>query len=98
MPTTTITWWMSTLGTCARSLRRTWRTPSTSRRCAGSAIASGADGSSTMRWRMAFKTSLGGKFLLSYLLIVLVGVGTLLVVVFALAPTLFQAQLLPILQ
>jgi two-component system sensor histidine kinase BaeS len=51
-----------------------------------------------MRWRMAFKTSLGGKFLLSYLLIVLVGVGTLLVVVFALAPTLFQAQLLPILQ
>ena len=51
-----------------------------------------------MRWRMAFKTSLSGKFLLSYLLIVLVGVGTLLLVVFALAPTLFQAQLLPILQ
>ena len=51
-----------------------------------------------MRWRMAFKTSLNGKFLLSYLLIVLVGVGTLLLVVFALAPTLFQAQLLPILQ
>jgi hypothetical protein len=51
-----------------------------------------------MRWRKAFKSSLGGKFLLSYLLIVLVGVGTLLVVVFALAPTLFQAQLLPILQ
>ncbi len=51
-----------------------------------------------MRWRKAFKTSLGGKFLLSYLLIVLVGMGTLLVVVFALAPTLFQAQLLPILQ
>lgn len=51
-----------------------------------------------MRWRMAFKTSLNGKFLLSYLLIVLVGVATLLLVVFALAPTLFQAQLLPILQ
>ena len=51
-----------------------------------------------MRWRKAFKASLGGKFLLSYLLIVLVGVATLLVVVFALAPTLFQAQLLPILQ
>jgi signal transduction histidine kinase len=51
-----------------------------------------------MRWRIAFKTSLNGKFLLSYLLIVLVGVATLLLVVFALAPTLFQAQLLPILQ
>jgi signal transduction histidine kinase len=51
-----------------------------------------------MRWGIAFKTSLGGKFLLSYLLIVLVGVATLLVVTFALAPTLFQAQLLPILQ
>jgi signal transduction histidine kinase len=51
-----------------------------------------------MRWRMSFKASLGGKFLLSYLLIVLVGVATLLVVTFALAPTLFQAQLLPILQ
>ena len=51
-----------------------------------------------MRRRISFKASLGGKFLLSYLLIVLVGVATLLVVVFALAPTLFQAQLLPILQ
>ena len=51
-----------------------------------------------MRWRMSFKTSLGGKFLLSYLLIVLVGVATLLLVTFALAPTLFQAQLMPILQ
>jgi len=51
-----------------------------------------------MRWRMSFKASLGGKFLLSYLLIVLVGVATLLVVTFALAPTLFQAQLMPILQ
>ncbi len=51
-----------------------------------------------MRWRMSFKTSLGGKFLLSYLLVVLVGVATLLVVTFALAPTLFQAQLQPILQ
>lgn len=51
-----------------------------------------------MRWSTSFKTSLGGKFLLSYLLIVLVGVATLLVVTFALAPTLFQAQLLPILQ
>jgi signal transduction histidine kinase len=51
-----------------------------------------------MRWRISFKTSLNGKFLLSYLLIVLVGVATLLLVVFALAPTLFQAQLLPILQ
>jgi two-component system sensor histidine kinase BaeS len=51
-----------------------------------------------MRWRMSFKASLGGKFLLSYLLIVLVGVATLLLVTFALAPTLFQAQLIPILQ
>ncbi len=51
-----------------------------------------------MRWRISFKASLGGKFLLSYLLIVLVGVATLLLVTFALAPTLFQAQLLPILQ
>lgn len=51
-----------------------------------------------MRWRMSFKASLGGKFLLSYLLIVLVGVATLLVVTFALAPTLFQTQLMPILQ
>ena len=51
-----------------------------------------------MRWRISFKASLGGKFLLSYLLIVLVGVATLLVVTFALAPTLFQAQLQPILQ
>jgi len=50
-----------------------------------------------MRWHLSFKTSLGGKFLLSYLLIVLVGVATLLVVAFALAPTLFQAQLVPIL-
>jgi signal transduction histidine kinase len=51
-----------------------------------------------MRWPISFKASLGGKFLLSYLLIVLVGVATLLLVTFALAPTLFQAQLLPILQ
>jgi signal transduction histidine kinase len=51
-----------------------------------------------MRWRISFRASLSGKFLLSYLLIVLVGVATLLVVTFALAPTLFQAQLLPILQ
>jgi two-component system sensor histidine kinase BaeS len=51
-----------------------------------------------MRWRISFRTSLSGKFLLSYLLIVLVGVATLLVVVFALAPALFQAQLVPILQ
>ena len=50
-----------------------------------------------MRWRISFRTSLSGKFLLSYLLIVLVGVATLLVVTFALAPTLFQAQLAPIL-
>lgn len=46
----------------------------------------------------SFKTSLGGKFLLSYLLIVLVGVATLLAVTFALAPTLFQSQLIPVLQ
>ena len=51
-----------------------------------------------MRWRISFRTSLSGKFLLSYLLIVLVGTATLLVVTFALAPTLFQAQLAPILQ
>jgi signal transduction histidine kinase len=51
-----------------------------------------------MRWPISFKASLSGKFLLSYLLIVLVGVATLLLVTFALAPTLFQAQLLPILQ
>src|SRR6516164_1746827 len=51
-----------------------------------------------MPWPISFKTSLGGKFLLSYLLIVLVGVATLLLVTFALAPTLFQAQLLPVLQ
>jgi two-component system sensor histidine kinase BaeS len=51
-----------------------------------------------MRWRMSFKASLSGKFLLSYLLIVLVGVATLLAVTFALAPMLFQSQLLPILQ
>ena len=51
-----------------------------------------------MHWRISFRTSLSGKFLLSYLLIVLVGVATLLVVTFALAPTLFQAQLVPILQ
>lgn len=51
-----------------------------------------------MRWRISFKASLSGKFLLSYLLIVLVGVITLLAVTFALAPTLFQAQLMPILQ
>jgi len=51
-----------------------------------------------MRWRLSFTTSLGGKFLLSYLLIVLVGVATLLLVVFALAPTLFQGQLVHILQ
>jgi len=51
-----------------------------------------------MRWRLSFKTSLGGKFLLSYLLIVLVGVATLMAVTFALAPTLFQAQLVRILQ
>ena len=51
-----------------------------------------------MRWRMSFRASLSGKFLLSYLLIVLVGVTTLLAVTFALAPTLFQSQLVPILQ
>jgi signal transduction histidine kinase len=51
-----------------------------------------------MRWGISFKASLSGKFLLSYLLIVLVGVATLLLVTFALAPTLFQAQLVPILQ
>jgi methyl-accepting chemotaxis protein len=51
-----------------------------------------------MRWGLSFKASLSGKFLLSYLLIVLVGVATLLLVTFALAPTLFQAQLVPILQ
>jgi two-component system sensor histidine kinase BaeS len=51
-----------------------------------------------MRWRISFKASLGGKFLLSYLLVVLVGVATLLVVTFALAPTLFQSQLVGILQ
>lgn len=50
-----------------------------------------------MRWRASFKTSLGSKFLLSYLLIVLVGVATLLVVTFALAPTLFQSQLTAVL-
>jgi signal transduction histidine kinase len=51
-----------------------------------------------MRWRLSIKTSLGSKFLLSYLLIALVGVATLLAVTFALAPTLFLAQLVPILQ
>ncbi len=51
-----------------------------------------------MRWGISFKTSLGGKFLLSYLLIVLVGVATFLTVAFALAPTLFQAQLVRVLQ
>ena len=51
-----------------------------------------------MRRSFFFKTSLGGKFLLSYLLIVLVGVATLLTVTFALAPTLFESQLIPILQ
>lgn len=50
-----------------------------------------------MRWRVSFKTSLRGKFMLSYLLVVLVGVATLLMVVFALAPTLFQAQLVSLL-
>src|SRR6266571_9552039 len=98
MPTMTSTSWMSTSGTCARSWKRTRRIPTTSKRCAGWAIASGAGGSSCMRWRLSFKTSLGGKFLLSYLLIVLVGVATLLAVTFALAPTLFQARLVPILQ
>lgn len=52
----------------------------------------------SMRWPMSFRASLSGKFLLSYLLIVLVGVATLLVITFALAPTLFQAQLLSIVQ
>jgi signal transduction histidine kinase len=47
---------------------------------------------------MSYKASLSGKFLLSYLLVVLVGVATLLLVVFALAPTLFLSQLLPLLQ
>ncbi|HEV2580721.1 MAG TPA: ATP-binding protein [Ktedonobacteraceae bacterium] len=51
-----------------------------------------------MRWRASFKTSLGRKFLLSYLLVVLVGLATLLAVTFALAPTLFQSQLLQVLQ
>lgn len=51
-----------------------------------------------MRWRLSFKASLGGKFLLSYLLIILVGVTTLLIVAFALLPTLFQTQLLQVLQ
>lgn len=51
-----------------------------------------------MPWHVSFKTSLSNKFLLSYLLLVLVGVATLLVVTFALAPTLFQAQLVGILQ
>lgn len=51
-----------------------------------------------MRGRMSFRASLSGKFLLSYLLIVLVGVATLLLVTFGLAPTLFQAQLVGILQ
>ena len=51
-----------------------------------------------MRWHFSFKASLGGKFLLSYLLIVLVGVTTLLVVAFALLPTLFYAQLMQVLQ
>ncbi len=36
-----------------------------------------------MRWGLSLKTSLSGKFLLSYLLIVLVGVATLLAVTFA---------------
>src|SRR6266487_942151 len=98
MPTTTSMLSMFISRTCARSWRRTRRIPITSKRCAESAIASGADGSSSMRWRISFRTSLSGKFLLSYLLIVLVGVATLLVATFALAPTLFQAQLVPILQ
>lgn len=51
-----------------------------------------------MRWSLSFKASLGGKFLLSYLLIVLVGVATLLAVTFALAPTLFQSQLRSVLE
>src|SRR5713101_8346504 len=89
---------MSISGTCARSWKRTWRIPATSKRCAGLATASGAGGSSIMHWDISFKASLSGKFLLSYLLIVLVGVATLLAVTFALAPTLFQAQLVRILQ
>ncbi len=51
-----------------------------------------------MHWHRAFTSSLSGKFLLSYLLIVLVGMTTVLVVVFALVPTLFQSQLLHVLQ
>lgn len=51
-----------------------------------------------MRWDRSFKTSLASKFLLSYLLIVLVGVTTLLVVAFALAPTFFQGQLIRVLE
>lgn len=51
-----------------------------------------------LHWHVSFKTSLGTKFFLSYLLIVLVGVTTLLVVAFALLPTLFQAQLMQVLQ
>lgn len=51
-----------------------------------------------MRGRFSVTSSLGGKFLVSYLLIVLVGVTTLLVVAFALLPTLFQAQLMQVLQ
>ncbi len=51
-----------------------------------------------MRNVLSFKTSLGGKFLLSYLLVVLVGITTLLVVAFALAPTFFQRQLVSVLQ
>jgi two-component system, OmpR family, sensor histidine kinase BaeS len=50
------------------------------------------------RWRITFTSSLSGKFLLSYLLIVLVSVATLLAVVFALAPALFQSQLVHVLQ
>src|SRR5258708_16135505 len=98
MPTMMSTWWMSMSRTCVRSWRQTRHIPRTSKRYAGSAIASGAGGSSTMRWGISFKASLSGKFLLSYLLIVLVGVATLLLVTFALAPTLFQAQLVRILQ
>jgi signal transduction histidine kinase len=51
-----------------------------------------------MHWRLLLRESLGGKFLLSYLLVVLVGVATLLVVAFALIPTLFQGQLVGVLQ
>lgn len=51
-----------------------------------------------MHWGRSFKASLSGKFFLSYLLIVLVGVATLLVVAFALAPTFFQSQLVSVLQ